>query len=416
MLSRINLFIIAGLIILTSVSPAQDISEQSVVKTARGADKIFPHIAEVIGTNVYIRSGPGTAYYFCGKISSPEKVTVVDQEHGWSKIIPPQGSFSWISKNYINIDPKNELIGTVTGDSVRVWAGSAYVEPMRSHSLQTKLNEGDQVKLTGEKKGDYYKILPPTGAHLWISSRHINYTGPVPEPKPIILPPKPQPATPEDLESVPELGPWAEFELEPEQAPVKPPAKKVPVGNQTLNECKNLAKKIDAELKKDIDQQNFKDIIEALTAIANNPQAGRARFYARYHLDKAERFDLALTANKQLKAQKAKLAHLREQINERRSARIKNIPDPGRFIVTGELRSSNIYTSQTGRKRFMIVNDAGKILCYAIPDESTTDINAEDFLYRKVGLLGKVVSDPHNPVSLVTFTEIVELNDESGAE
>jgi len=169
-------------------------------------------------------------------------------------------------------------------------------------------------------------------------------------------------------------------------------------------------------LKKTTDQQNYKDIIKALTAIANNPQAGKARFYARYHLDKAERFDLALTADKQLKVQKAKLAHLRQQIDERRSAKLKNIPDPGKFIVTGQLRSSNIYTSQTGRKRFLIVNDAGKILCYAIPDESAADINAEDFLHRKVGLLGKVVSDPHNPVSLVRFTEIVELKDETGEE
>jgi len=426
MLSRINLFIIAGLIILTSASPAQDVSEQSVIKTVRDADKVFPHISEVIGTNVYIRSGPGTAYYFCGKISSPAKVTVVDQEHGWSKIIPPQGSFSWISKNYVHLDPKNKLIGTVTGDSVRVWAGTANIEPKNSHSQQTKLNEGDQVKLTGEKKGDYYKILPPPGAHLWISSRHLNYTGPVPKPKPIILPPKPLPATPQDLESVPELGPLPEFEPESDQAPpvpatekpkkLEPAVIKVPVEAQMINECQNLAKKIDAELKKNIDQQNYKDIIETLTAIANNPQAGKARFYARYHLDKAERFDLALTAGKQLKVQKTKLAHLRQQIDERHSAKIKNIPNPGRFIVTGELRSSNIYTSQTGRKRFLIVNDANKILCYAIPDESAADINVEAFLHRKVGLLGKVVSDPHNPVSLVTFTEIVELNDESGEE
>ena len=416
MLFRVNLFILAGLIILTSVSPAQGVSQQPAIKTARDADKAFPHIAEVIGTNVYIRSGSGTAYYFCGKISSPAKVTVVDQKNDWSKIIPPQGSFSWISKNYVHLNPKNKLIGTVTGDSVRIWAGTANIEPMFSHSQQTKLNEGDHVRLTGQEKGDHYMILPPPGAHLWISSRHLNYIGPVPEPKPIILPPKPLPARPQDLESVPELGPLPEFKPESDQAPLVPTAIKVPVKAQMLNECRNLAKKIDAELKKPIDQQNYKDIIKALTAIANNPQAGKARFYARYHLDKAERFDLALTADKQLKVQKAKLAHLRQQIDERRSDKLKNIPDPGKFIVTGQLRSSNIYTSQTGRKRFLIVNDVGKILCYAVPDESAADINAEDFLHRKVGLLGKVVSDPHNPVSLVRFTEIVELNDESGEE
>lgn len=407
MLSRINLIVIAGLIVLTSGSLAKN----PVVTKAQKAGKVFPHIAEVIGTDVYIRSGPGTAYYFSGKINAPARVTVVDQKNNWSKIIPPEGSFSWISKDYVDVEPKNEQIGTVTGDSVRIWAAAEYLEPKVSHSQQTKLNEGDQVKLTGEIKGGYYKILPPTGAHLWINSRLLKYTGEIPKPKPIILPPKPQPATAQDLESIPELGPWAEFEPEPEQARIVPPAAKVPAKAQTLAECQELAKNIEAELKKDIYQRNYKDIIKSLTEIANNPQAGKARFYARYHLDKAERYDLALTAEKQVRAQKKDLADLRKQIDQRRSARLENIPDPGRFIVTGELKSSNIYTSQAGRKRFVVVNDAGKILCYAIPDDSIVDIKPEDFMNRKIGLVGKVVKDPHNPVSLVTFTEIVDMSD-----
>ncbi len=414
MLSRINLIIIAGLIVLTSASLAED---PVATKASQAAEKVYPHIAEVTGTDVYVRSGPGTAYYFSGKISAPAQLTVVGQKNDWFKIIPPDGSFSWISKDYVDIDTKNKQIGSVTGDSVRIWAGAEYLEPKVSHSQQTKLNEGDQVKLTGETKGGYYKIVPPAGAHLWIDSRYLKYAGAVPKPKPIILPPKPQPATTQDLESVPELGPWAEFKPEPEQGPLVPPVtKKVPVKAQTLAECQKLAKNIEAELKKDLDQRNYKDIIKSLTEIANNPQAGKARFYARYHLDKAERFDLALTADKQLKAQKENLAHLRKQINERRSAKIKDTPNPGRFIVTGELRSSNIYTSQAGRERFVIVNEAGKILCYAIPDDSNADIKTEDFMNRKVGLIGKVVSDPHNPVSLVTFTEIVEVSDGVGVE
>jgi len=31
----------------------------------------FPYTAEIVGTEVYVRSGPGTAYYQCGKLSAP---------------------------------------------------------------------------------------------------------------------------------------------------------------------------------------------------------------------------------------------------------------------------------------------------------------------------------------------------------
>jgi uncharacterized protein YgiM (DUF1202 family) len=424
MLSRTILFTITGLVFLTSVCFAQDVSAQET-------DKVFPHIAEVIGRDVYVRSGPGTAYYFCGKVNSPGRVIVVEQKLNWSKIIPPKGTFSWISKNYVQPDPDNKQIGTVTGDSVRVWASAPNIEPKNSHSLQTKLNEGDQVRLTGQEREDYYLILPPPGAYLWISSEHINYIGPVPKPKQIVLPPKPKPATPQDLETVPELEPMPELEpgseqgplIRPEEKPkkleepaIKVEVQKTPSETQKINECRQLAEKIDAELKKPLDQQDYSNIRKELTAIVNDPDAGKAQFYARYHLDQVDRFELALTAGNELKLQEEKLAELRRQIKERHTAKIENIPDPGRFIVVGELRLSNIYTSQTGSKRFLVVNDVGKILCYAIPDDSVADINVEGFLNRKVGLFGKVVSDQNNPVSLVRFTDIVELNEGSAEE
>ena len=104
-----------------------------------------PYMAEVIGTDVRIRSGAGTVFYYCGKINAPARVTVVGHKFEWSEIVPPAGSFSWISKRYVEPDSSNPGIGIVTGDSVRVWAGSDLIEPMRSSSLQTKLNEGDTV-------------------------------------------------------------------------------------------------------------------------------------------------------------------------------------------------------------------------------------------------------------------------------
>jgi uncharacterized protein YgiM (DUF1202 family) len=144
----------------------------AVTEEAKAAKPQFPYVAEIIGTEVFVRSGPGTAYYHCGKLNAPQRVTVVGFTHNnWFQILPPPGSFSWISKTYVEIDKTNPKKGTVTGDAVRIWAGSDFVEPMRSSSLQTKLNKGAAVEIVGELEveGDYYKITPPSDAYLWIS-------------------------------------------------------------------------------------------------------------------------------------------------------------------------------------------------------------------------------------------------------
>jgi hypothetical protein len=414
MLSRTNLFLIAGLVFFASVCLAQVPESEPVIETTPDTDEpqavSFPYIAEITGTDVYIRSGAGTAYYFCGKLSAPARVIVTGQKHGWLKILPPPGSFSWISKNYVKLDPDNPGIGIVTGDSVRVWAGSDYVEPMRSSSLQAKLNEGDQVKLMDEtrEKGDYYKIVPPPGAHLWVSGQYVQYVGPVPEPKPPVLPPKPEPVIEPKPEPEPVVEPaGAEVVEEPPKPAVAP--KKPSVETHRLKECYELAKQIDAELAKPIDQQNYKVVKTALKAIIGDPEAGKAKLYAEYQLDRLGRFELALRVNDEMKRQDAELRKLRDQIKKRYRARLANIPDPGKFIAIGRLRPSQIYTTKASQKRYLVVDDRGRIICYAVPADGAAGANIDKFMYRKIGLKGQVIKDPYNPVSLVKFTEIVDL-------
>ena len=92
----------------------------------------FPYFAEITGNDVYIRSGPGTNYYRCGKLKKSDIVKIVSAKNVWSRILPSQESFSWISKQYVTIDMDNPDMGIVTGDEVRVYAGSQYFEPIHS--------------------------------------------------------------------------------------------------------------------------------------------------------------------------------------------------------------------------------------------------------------------------------------------
>jgi len=423
MQTRTNLSVVVFVILAASLCVGQvPESGPAAEQAAKTKEVSFPYVGEITATDVYVRTGPGTAYYFWSKLSSPARVVVAGEKHGWLKILPPAGSFSWISKNFVELDPDNPGIGIVTGDSVRVWAGSDYVEPMRSHSLQAKLNKGDQVKLADKEagKGDYYKIIPPLGAHLWISEQYVKYIGPVPKPEPPKLPPRPEPV----IEPEPEPEPKAETEVQPAVAEPKPeppkpaPPKpkpaappKPPAETIRLKECYELAEKINAELAKPIGKQDYDAIKKELNAIKDDPQAGKAKLYAEYQLDLVGRYELAVEVNKEIKLQDSRLQNARQQIKNRYGAKVEKLPDPGRFVAVGKLRQSKIYTAQTGEQRYIIVDNVGKITCYAAPADDSSGIDTDKFINRKVGLVGQAVKDPYNAVSLVKFTKIVDLED-----
>ena len=85
----------------------------TVACLAETAEKVYPYKAQIIGTDVYVRSGSASQFYFTGKLSEPQQVIVVEQRLGWSKIVPPKGSFSWVAKEFIQIDSEWTLLKAV---------------------------------------------------------------------------------------------------------------------------------------------------------------------------------------------------------------------------------------------------------------------------------------------------------------
>jgi hypothetical protein len=401
----------------------------------------LPYIAEVIGADVNVRSGAGSAFYDTGKLNAPVRVTVVGHMHGWSEIIPPNGSFSWVAKEYVQLSPAMPGVGLIKGPEVRIWAGSDFREPNRSTQLQVRLNDGDMVKLVDptDQKSDYYKIVPPHGAHLWISSRFLKYVAPLKPVLPGILEPALQPAvapalkpkvtveiaTPPTVE--PAVKPEPSVTVRPvvrpavvqpgpaEVAPlvVEPEVKvevKLPGAEAArVKECYDLAEKIRAELEKPLAAQNYDEFKNTLTVILNDADAGRGQRYAEYQLQQIARFELARQASDEVKKQDADLLKLREQIRESFKTRIAGIPNPGKYIIKGTLQPSLVFTGEVGKKRYKVLNDDGKVLCYAVCADGVLSLYVDRFVGRKVGLKGAIVSDKTNPIGLVTFTAIEEL-------
>jgi uncharacterized protein YgiM (DUF1202 family) len=88
----------AGVMGVVSAAWAQ---EQPIVEVPTARNSV---IGEIAGTSVNVRSGPAESYYPTMQLSKGDKVTVVGHKFDWLKILPPEGSFSYIAKIYVDRD------------------------------------------------------------------------------------------------------------------------------------------------------------------------------------------------------------------------------------------------------------------------------------------------------------------------
>ena len=344
------------------------------------------YVAEVIGNDVYVRSGPGTNFYQCSKLYAGDRVQVVKSQQGWSCIIPPPGCFSWISMQYVSINPQNPTVGVLTGDNVGVYTGSDTQEAKYSTSKQVVLSRGQTVKLLGEEKDDYYKIAPPQGAYLWVSSQYLQQVD------------KPAAKTP----------------AADTAAPGKPAALKKPVDPNTpltgLDLYYALSEKVKAEHEKKLTEQNYTELKKKLAALAATKDGGRAARYADFTLKQVERYELACQAAKEVEQQNKELQKTTTKIDEARTSKLEQIVRRDKFAIVGKLETSSVYSGAS--KRYRILDDTDKTICYVTPTGPAASMDLTKFIGKKVGLVGKI--EPHEATqrAFILFTEIVLLDSE----
>jgi len=359
----------------------------------------FPYAAEITGDNVYVRSGPGTNYYNSGKVNKGDKVKVVSRQFSWSCIVPPPGSFSWIYVPYVSIDPDSQETGIVTGDNVRVYAGSDLVKPIHS-TLQLKLDRGEKVRLLGEQKDNYYKIAPPSGAYLWVSTKFT---------RPVVAGTAPQVVETVDANEPADVNDVVDVNDVKVTTVVTPPPPKPSVEAKLLTEYKDLQKKILTERAKPLAGQDYSNIRKALEDIAANKEAGRVAHYCDFVLKQIDRYELALTVSKQLALQNKQLKATQDRIERARTTRLAHVKNLGRFAVVGTLKTSSIYSSEPQLKHYRIVNDSGKTVCYARPATEAAAGDYDKLVGKRVGLAGTIAPHPQTGGAIVKFTKIEQL-------
>lgn len=138
----------------------------------------LPYIAYIHTDEVYVRSGPGVNYYPTQQLRRGDEVEVYRHDPGgWLAIRPPEGSFSWVSAEFLQ--PDEDGLATVVGDRVIVRVGSQ-LSDVRD-VIQVRLSQGEAVELLEPEPTDsrvdgqsWYKISPPSGEFRWIHEKFVS--------------------------------------------------------------------------------------------------------------------------------------------------------------------------------------------------------------------------------------------------
>ena len=124
--------------------------------------------------SVYVQSGPGEGYYPTQQLPKSAAVTVVGIKFDWLKILPPEGSYSYVGSVFVDrVGDSN--VGKINRNDVNIRAGST-VNAMKT-TVQTRLNAGDEVEIIG-KEQEYLKIKPPAGAYLYVKKDFVTISRP----------------------------------------------------------------------------------------------------------------------------------------------------------------------------------------------------------------------------------------------
>ena len=137
----------------------------------------FPYSAFVAANEASVRSGPGETYYPVLNLKLGDAVEVWRHDPGgWLAVRPPEGSFSWVSADFIQ--QTGEKTGRIVGNEVNARIGTKFSD-LRD-AIQVQLSAGDTVDIlesrtlrTGEQETLWYKILPPAGEFRWIAAKHV---------------------------------------------------------------------------------------------------------------------------------------------------------------------------------------------------------------------------------------------------
>lgn len=149
--------------LLVTVATAQDLAPPDVENSK------YQFVGVVNSNAVFVRSGPSENDYATIKLDKGAQVKVVGIRFEWLKVVPPEGSFCYVAKAFV--DRRGDGgVGRVT-NTLNVRVGSQLNE--LKAKIATKLEPGADVEILGEEQ-EYFKIRPPAGVFFYINKQYVD--------------------------------------------------------------------------------------------------------------------------------------------------------------------------------------------------------------------------------------------------
>jgi len=364
--------------------------------------------AGVISANdVYVRSGDSLNHYTICKLQAGDKVTVVSQRGEWIEILPPEGTFSLVSGDFV--DTTDNQTGVINGDNVRVRAGSLLNE--NKYTVQSLLTKGTPVTILGRNPDGFVRIRPPEGATVWINRNFVNVGGASTSASdPGAGTPLPASDMPTGSAGVPAVV-TASAEKSAERLAVPIPAGVTTPLREQLEEIDAAAR---AELAKPALERRFEPVVSRYQPIAGQNDDTFAREYAKARIEQTNHLAALTTA-----IDRVRDLDQRAQVQRRESLAARSlIPEPQPqttptgIEVQGELRVSALYPPESPTPRYRLVDPSdatGRTIGYVeLPSDAGIDV--APFLGKFVGIRAeaqRVQAGGVNPIPIYIAREFV---------
>lgn len=405
---RIVATAVAGMAIVGVIGLSSLVAESPSTQPAAGAARSFPFVGHVSGTNVRVRSGPDTNYYPVAKLTAGDEVTVYSEEYGWMSIAPPKGSYSLIDRSFV--DKAADGAGIVNAEDVWVRAGSDMDN--NRYAKQIKLGKGASVKIIGETEDNSaYKIEPPDGARVWVSSQFIK-TANNKAVSAVATPAAKSPAKATTPNAANAKEATRELARNLPQNSVSVSTTRPAIFGPQSEDLKTIDALIEAEMKKPLTQQTWKPIIEKLRPIARQEEDGVSKAYAEGRIkqlqSKADMIAAIGDINTLQKSSEDEHA-LAAQVRKGITPPAEPVMD-GRVEAHGELRPSQVFDMQSEAmpKRFRLVDPStDRTIAYVEAGDSPIDLNK--YLGKYVSVRAqtrRLTSGTVQPISILLPDEL----------
>ena len=120
----------------------------------------------VTGDHVNLRARPLADAEVVAQAGEGEVLTAVRQDGEWTAVLAPTNASVWVNGAFVRSN-------VVVSDKLNLRGG-----PSLSYRDVGALRKGDRVAVV-ETKGEWLRIVAPTGVELWVSSRYVASEGAV---------------------------------------------------------------------------------------------------------------------------------------------------------------------------------------------------------------------------------------------